>query len=255
LLYTLFNLFHHDLSLTSSKNNFSLLLAGCRSESDCSGQHTCVNRICVAVCAADGSSCGTASECYGINHQAVCECPPGMAGNPQIACVVAGCRSDSDCPSDKACINTKCIDPCTRNNPCVKPAECTVYNHRTDCACPPGYIGNAGTTCKQSAYSDNDRALKLGTGINFENCFSLVEAGCQSDSDCPSQTGCINKLCVSPCDASSPCGINSKCKVLDTFPIRTMTCECLPGTQGNAAIRCDEGKMFFQRQFSIILTL
>uniref|UniRef100_A0A2S2QFK9 Neurogenic locus notch 2 n=1 Tax=Sipha flava TaxID=143950 RepID=A0A2S2QFK9_9HEMI len=190
--------------------------AGCRSESDCSGQHTCINRICVAVCAADGSSCGTSAECYGINHQAICECPPGMVGNPQIACVVAGCRSDTDCPIDKACINTKCIDPCTKNNPCIKPAECTVYNHRTDCACPPGYIGSVETSCKK------------------------IETGCQSDSDCPSQTGCINKLCVSPCDASSPCGINSKCKVLDTYPIRTMTCECLPGTQGNAAIRCDE---------------
>lgn len=75
----------------------------------------------------------------------------------------------------------------------------------------------------------------------MKNLLYIVDTGCQSDSDCPSQTGCINKLCVSPCDASSPCGINSKCKVLDTFPIRTMTCECLPGTQGNAAIRCDEG--------------
>lgn len=102
------------------------------------------------MCAADGSSCGTAAECYGINHQAICECPPGMAGNPQIACVVAGCRADTDCPSNKACINMKCIDPCTRNNPCIKPSECTVYNHRTDCACPPGYIGNIGTSCKKS---------------------------------------------------------------------------------------------------------
>lgn len=75
-----------------------------------------------------------------------------MAGNPQIACVVAGCRSDTDCPSDKACINTKCIDPCTKNNPCIKPAECTVYNHRTDCACPPGYIGSVETSCKKSMY-------------------------------------------------------------------------------------------------------
>lgn len=84
-------------------------------------------------------------------------------------------------------------------------------------------------------------------------CISvIVEKVCQSDSDCPSQTGCINKLCVSPCDASMPCGVNSKCKVLDTFPVRTMTCECLPGTQGNAAIQCDEGKYFQKR---LILTI
>lgn len=79
----------------------------------------------------------------------------------------------------------------------------------------------------------------------------IVETGCRSDSDCPSQTGCINKLCVSPCDVSTPCGINSKCKVLDTFPVRTMTCECIPGTQGNAAIRCDEGT-YFQLYFNCI---
>lgn len=80
--------------------------------------------------------------------------------------------------------------------------------------------------------------------------FCIVEKECQIDSDCPSQTGCINALCVNPCDASSPCGTNSKCKILDTFPIRTMICECLPGTQGNAAIRCDEGiysKLFTEK--------
>lgn len=80
----------------------------------------------------------------------------------------------------------------------------------------------------------------------------IVETfGCRGDFDCPSQTGCINKLCENPCNVSSPCGINSKCKVLDTFPIRTMTCECIQGTQGNAAIRCDEGIL---QQLLLLLT-
>lgn len=30
------------------------------------------------------------------------------------------------------------------------------------------------------------------------------------------------------------------CKVLDTLPVRTMICECLPGYQGNAAVQCDK---------------
>ncbi len=71
-------------------------------------------------------------------------------------------------------------------------------------------------------------------------CFS-VDKRCRIDSDCPPQTACINRECLDPCREISPCGIKAICKVLDTEPVRTMTCICPPGYIGNAAVECVPG--------------
>ncbi|KAG8317254.1 hypothetical protein J6590_031385 [Homalodisca vitripennis] len=86
-----------------------------------------------------------------------------------------------------------------------------------------------------------------GFDAGFDTCAVLcdlskafdLEITCVSDSDCPSQTACINSECVNPCNATEPCGVNTRCQVFDTPVWRTMVCECLPGYQGNAAVRCD----------------
>ena len=44
-----------------------------------------------------------------------------------------------------------------------------------------------------------------------------VEIGCRSDSECPSQTACINQQCVNPCTVADPCGTNAQCQV-NYFP-------------------------------------
>ncbi len=134
-------------NLTVNSDFCFFFLVGCRSDSDCSGQNVCRNRACVPACAADGSSCGTDAVCYGIQHRAVCECPPGLTGNPQVACVQTACKSDSDCPSDRACINKKCVNPCAQSKDCVESAVCVPYNHKTDCSCPPGFTGDVATGC------------------------------------------------------------------------------------------------------------
>lgn len=191
---------------------------GCRSDDECSGQHSCVNRQCVPVCSADGSSCGRQANCYGSNHRAVCECAPGFMGNPKISCVLLGCRSDSDCPSNKACVNNKCDDPCVGAEPCGPASECKVFNHKVNCVCPPDYVMDPIAGCKKEVKK------------------------CKGDYECPSQKACINGECINPCDDATPCGVNANCKVLNTLPVRTMICECKPGYQGNAAVQCDKSK-------------
>ena len=42
----------------------------------------------------------------------------------------------------------------------------------------------------------------------------LVEIGCRTDSECPSQTACINQECVNPCAIADPCGENAQCQVI-----------------------------------------
>lgn len=73
----------------------------------------------------------------------------------------------------------------------------------------------------------------------------VVKVGCENDGECPSQLACINAQCKNPCAEGRPCGINAECRVLDTLPVRTMICECLPGYRGNAAVECRLRKSAF----------
>lgn len=139
-------------------------------------------------------------------------------GDPNIACILVGCRSDSDCPGSRSCINQRCEIACETANPCEGPAECKVYNHIVECVCPPGTVSDGKMSCLKT------------------------EVKCRKDSDCPSQFACIGNECINPCKASETCGVNAECKVLNTEPIRTMICQCLPGYQGNAAVKCDKSK-------------
>lgn len=189
---------------------------GCRSDSECTPSHSCINRQCVPACSPD--TCGHQAECYGINHNPVCECRPGFTGDPRINCVHLECERNDDCPFNKACINAKCENPCEVTAVCGQNEICRVYQHQPECTCPPGFI-----------YDEAN------------GCIALDER-CHSDAECPSQTACIRGDCTNPCNATEPCGVNTICRVLDTVPVRTMVCECLPGYQGNAAVQCDKSE-------------
>ena len=62
-----------------------------------------------------------------------------------LAPPVVGCQSDPECPTDKACFNTQCVDPCN----CGINAECSVINHKPLCYCPAGYSGNPEVECQK----------------------------------------------------------------------------------------------------------
>ena len=57
--------------------------------------------------------------------------------------LVAGCRSNSDCPSKEACINGQCANPCR----CGVGAICEIRDHNAVCKCPSGTTGNPLTGC------------------------------------------------------------------------------------------------------------
>lgn len=87
--------------------------------------------------------CGPNSECRVKNEQAVCTCKSQYVGNPP------GCRPEctisSECSSDKACKNNKCINPCS--NVCGLNATCKVLNHSPICTCSSGFSGDPFTAC------------------------------------------------------------------------------------------------------------
>jgi hypothetical protein len=44
-----------------------------------------------------------------------------------------GCRTDSECATQKACINDHCQDPCVLGNLCPATQTCLVQNHQQVC--------------------------------------------------------------------------------------------------------------------------
>jgi hypothetical protein len=88
------------------------------------------------------SPCGPNSQCRAQNDQAVCTCHQnyiGRAPNCRPECIM-----NSDCPQNLACINQKCINPCSS---CGYNAECQVINHLPMCTCFPGYHGDPFRSC------------------------------------------------------------------------------------------------------------
>jgi hypothetical protein len=62
------------------------------------------------------------------------------------------------------------------------------------------------------------------------------------DADCATKLACFSGECRNPCIETKPCGTNAECIVVDTLPLRTMSCQCLPNFVGDADIQCVKGK-------------
>ena len=94
----------------------------------------------------DPNPCGpNSSPPRNYGGQCQCSCLPEMIGSPpncRPECVI-----NSDCPSDKACINRKCQDPCP--GLCGINARCEVRNHLPLCICLNGYIGDPFFQCNR----------------------------------------------------------------------------------------------------------
>lgn len=90
------------------------------------------------------SPCGPYSQCRVINNTPACSCLASYIGQPP------NCRPEcvihADCPSNLACTNERCTDPCPGS--CGLQANCYVINHNPVCTCSPGYTGNALVACQ-----------------------------------------------------------------------------------------------------------
>lgn len=103
--------------------------------------------------------CGSNAVCNG----GVCTCLAEYQGDPYIGCRPE-CVLNSDCPRDKACLRSKCVNPCSLEA-CAQNAICEVVSHVPMCRCPPGFEGNALVQCQPV------RSMHiLNTFIPFEPC-------------------------------------------------------------------------------------
>ena len=67
-----------------------------------------------------------------------------VKGDPTVGCRPE-CLLSYDCPADKACVNSRCADPCPGT--CGVNAECRVSNHNAVCECHKGYYGDPFVQC------------------------------------------------------------------------------------------------------------
>ena len=143
---------------------------------------------------------------------------------------MSGCRSDSECPSDEACLDGQCQDPCrVPYGPCGSNAQCETITHRPVCKCPVGWAGNPHIECFTCKFGRT--FLSFATALNHMLFFPVDE--CTTNNDCPLDKACVSKECVDPCLTTS-CGDRAVCEV----DYHQSHCVCPPGLQGNPIVQC-----------------
>lgn len=89
------------------------------------------------------SPCGPNAQCQIINESPLCSCNPDFIGSPPSC--RPECVSNSDCPSNLACINKKCKDVCPGS--CGSNTNCATLSHTAMCSCLSGFTGDPFTQC------------------------------------------------------------------------------------------------------------
>lgn len=123
------------------------------------------------------------------------------------------CMSDYDCPSEKACFNSECVDPCTLRGACGVNALCSTVLHRPRCSCPSCHTGSPDHFCKPD--------LKCEEQANERPRLPDYVATCKTHNDCHESLACTRGgICEDPCKISDvSCDEFKKCIVRAHKPV------------------------------------
>lgn len=208
------------------------------------------------------SPCGPNSICRESSGTPTCSCKVGYFGAPPYC--KPECIINSECSTQKACINEKCVNPC--ENACGANAECHVISHSPSCFCLEDYTGNpfiechriervqeilspcqpspcgANAICKEFKGAGACTCLPDFIGNPYEGC----RPECLINSDCPANKACIVNKCKDPCPGA--CAPNAVCQVVSHAP----SCSCNPGLTGDPFQYCvQQRKQFYFYSFLI----
>ncbi|CAG2101907.1 unnamed protein product, partial [Medioppia subpectinata] len=204
---------------------------GCRTSGHCPTDKACIKSKCTNPCGHSGA-CGKEAICQSANHVAICSCPSGYRGDPDVECkeippecrgdddcglericlkqkCIVGCRMHNNCPFDKACVNGFCQSPCSIGGMCGVNTICRAEKHEAQCSCLPGYTGDP---------------LRQCTKVSVE---------CEVDKDCGNGYVCANQECkdINEClKERVPCGPGASCTNLPGW----FKCSCPMSLVGDA---------------------
>lgn len=181
---------------------------------------------------------------------------------------------NADCPSDKACVNERCADPCA--GACGPNTECHVQLHSPRCICSLGYHGEPFSGCSKDIPRNNECNIHVLVHYLLTSSFPIKDldppaspcspSPCGINAICNERNGagscsCVPEFfgdpyfecrpeCVTNSDcpnsrscvnnkcrdpcSSGTCGINAECRVFSHSP----TCSCLEGYTGNPSSSC-----------------
>ncbi len=131
-----------------------IFLDECQKDNDCPLDKACISLECVNPCL--NTICGGNALCKVELHTAVCYCPAGLQGNPQVSCVEVKCSTHQDCASNQICDyppgiangRKECVPLCTKS-PCAPGAVCSAENHQERCTCNPPLTGDGFVLCAE----------------------------------------------------------------------------------------------------------
>ena len=224
----------------------------CLSNSNCGGSDICCSYSCKSKCSANANNC---ESCSGPCASAVSYCTGSQACDGSGKCCSVACNYDSDCGSNKVCVNGgTCSAKCERkcNPPCNTGEKCCTNLSTPACVA-------AGTTCCNSITCHSDSNCS-GSEVCLDpgTCDSVCcDVACSSDSDCSTGEICKNPgECASKCEATvctpnSSCGTCGICKAdgsacddpHDTNVACTLDSECPKGQEcknpGDCKAKCE----------------
>jgi hypothetical protein len=181
----------------------------------------------------------------------------GYVGTPPNC--LPECTMDSDCSSNKLCIQSRCAEPrdsCPSGG-CEPNAHCRVVNKEKICVCNNGFLndtrlGCLASECRVNSDCSDDKVCRESRCENAcslpnncpENSVCVSEnheqncrPECSIDSDCSKDQVCHQNRCSERC-APEVCGFNAICKLVERKPV----CTCPPGFTGMASLECVRSK-------------
>lgn len=165
------------------------------------------------------SPCGPNSQCRVAATGPVCSCLRnyiGRAPNCRPECSI-----NSECASQMACLNSRCVDPCIGS--CGNNALCHVSNHAPVCMCDQGFTGDPFSGCYKIIKSRFMLAYISKKQLIITSMFNHPS---QKQNAVPDEP-------VQPC-RPSPCGLNAICEERN----RAASCKCIPEYFGDPYVEC-----------------
>lgn len=196
----------------------------CTRNTHCSLNQACNPSLgeCYDPCANPSFKCRGNKRCEVSHHRPTCVCKGGFVVNErgEIACApeISECSRNDQCPSNRACIENVCQNPCTalKQSPCPPEKGCDVLNHKPVCIC-------------------------------LKNCNPSLSI-CLRDNGCPAHQACRAFRCEDPC-ATASCPENTPCYVEDHKPICKF---CPPGFKSDSKYGCLKGKHLFRCKLLVL---